>query len=186
MPRLLMLKNEEIVDLFKKSLSATVKSIGKSGKIEINFVDKNPSINGEQVNLVNPSVSSLKKNLIYLRAEADAMALKLRLHNSQIHKKNLSSNDIANEIFHVLEQSRIEAKGSNIFKGIKSNIHNKHNIDLKNINEKNSDNDHLINAFKYVSYGELTNQTLLDERYLSYKKIIKKKLGSQYSNYFNK
>ena len=185
MPRLLMLENEEIVDLFKKSLSATVKSIGKSGNIEINFVDKNPSINGEQVNLANPSVSSLKKNLTYLRAEADAMALEFRLHDFQIHKKHLSSNDTANEIFRVLEQSRIEAKGSVIFKGIKLNINNKHNIDLKNINEKNSDKGHLVNAFKYVSYGELTNQTL-DGRYLSYKKIIKKKLGDQYSNYFNK
>ena len=185
MPSLLMLENEEIVDLFKKSLSATVKSIGKSGKIEINFVDKNPSINGEQVNLVNPSVSSLKNNLTYLRAEADAMALEFRLHDSQIHKKHLSSNDTANEIFRVLEQSRIEAKGSDIFKGIKLNIRNKHNVDLKNINEKNSDKDYLVNAFKYVSYGELTNQTL-DGRYLSYKKIIKKKLGDQYSNYFNK
>jgi len=83
-----MLENEEIVDLFKKSLSATVKSISKSGKIEINFVDKNPSINGEQVNLANPNISSLKKNLTYLRAEADAMALEFRLHDSQIHKKN--------------------------------------------------------------------------------------------------
>ncbi len=184
MPRLLMLENEEIVDLFKKSLSATVKSIGKSEEIEINFVDENPSINGKKVNLANPSISSLKNNLSYLRAEADSMALEFRLHDSQIHKKHLSSNDTANVIFRVLEQSRIEAKGSNIFKGIKLNIHNKHNVDIKNINTKNNDKDSLIEAFKYVSYGELTNQTL-EGRYLSYKKLIKKKLGSQYSNYFN-
>ena len=180
-----MLENEEIVDLFKKSLSATVKSIGKSGNIEINFVDKNPSINGDQVNLANPSIDSLKNNLTYLRAEADTMALEFRLHDSEIHKKHINSNDTANEIFRVLEQSRIEAKGSDIFKGIKLNIHNKHNVDLKNINNKNSDKDYLVNAFKYVSYGELTNQTL-GGKYLSYKKIIKKKLGEQYSNYFNK
>ncbi len=180
-----MLENEEILDLFKKSLSATVKSIGKTEKIEINFVDKKPSINGEEVNLANPSIASLKNNLTYLRAEADVMALEFRLHNSQIHKKHLSSNDTANEIFRVLEQSRIEAKGSDIFKGIKLNIQNKHNVDLKNINNKNSDRDYLVNAFKYVSYGELTNQTL-GGKYLSYKKIIKKKLGDQYSNYFNK
>ena len=180
-----MLENEEIVDLFKKSLSATIKSIGKSENIEINFVDKNPSINGDQVNLANPSIDSLKNNLNYLRAEADTVALEFRLHDSEIHKKHLSLNDTANEIFRVLEQSRIEAKGSDIFKGIKLNIHNKHNVDLKNINNNNSDKDYLINAFKYVSYGELTNQTL-GGRYLSYKKIIKKKLGQQYSNYFNK
>ena len=69
--------------------------------------------------------------------------------------------------------------------GIKLNIHNKHNVDVKNISDKNNDKNFLINAFKYVSYGELTNQTL-DGRYLSYKKLIKKKLGGQYSNYFNK
>ena len=90
-----MLENEEIVDLFKKSLSATIKSIGKSGNIEINFVDKNPSINGDQVNLANPNIDSLKNNLTYLRAEADTMALEFRLHNSEIHKKHLSSNDTA-------------------------------------------------------------------------------------------
>ena len=39
--------------------------------------------------------------------------------------------------------------------------------------------------FKYVSYGELTNQTL-GKKYLSYKKIIKQKLGDQYIKYFDK
>ena len=53
-------------------------------------------------------------------AEADAIALEFRLHDSQIHKKHLGPNNTANEIFRVLEQSRIEAKGSSIFKGIKS------------------------------------------------------------------
>ena len=36
-----------IIDQFKKSLSATVKSIGKSEDIEIEFVKENPSINGK-------------------------------------------------------------------------------------------------------------------------------------------
>jgi len=180
-----MLESEKLIDLFKNSLSATIKSIGKSREIEINFVDKNPSINGKQVNLANLNILSLKNNLNYIRAEADAIALEFRLHDSQIHEKHLSSNDVANEIFRVLEQSRIEAKGSNIFKGIKQNIHNKHKLDIKNIKDKNSEKDNLINAFKYVSYGELTNQTL-DGGYLSFKKLIKKKLGNQYSKYFNK
>ena len=131
-----MLENEELIDQFKKSLSATVKSIGKSEDIEINFVDEDPSINGKQVNLATPNISSLKNNLNYIRAEADTMALEIRLHNSQIHKKFISSSDIANKIFNVVEKSRIEAKGSNIFKGIKSNIFNKHKFDMDNIIQK--------------------------------------------------
>ena len=43
-----MLENEKIIDEFKKSLSATVKSIGKSEDIEIKFVNENPSINGKK------------------------------------------------------------------------------------------------------------------------------------------
>ena len=71
-----MLENEEIIDLFKKSLSVTVKSIGKSENLEINFVNENPSIDGKQINLTIPSISSLKKNLNYFRGEADMMALR--------------------------------------------------------------------------------------------------------------
>ena len=38
-----MLENDEIIDQFKKSLSATIKSIGKSNNIEVNFVQDNES-----------------------------------------------------------------------------------------------------------------------------------------------
>ena len=41
MQKLLMLKNSEVIEEFKKSLSATVKSIGKNDEIEINFVKEN-------------------------------------------------------------------------------------------------------------------------------------------------
>jgi len=180
-----MLENKEIVNNFKKSLSATVKSIGKSENLEIKFVEENPSINGKQINLKIPSFTSIKKNLNYIRAEADTIALEIRLHKSLIHNKYLSSSNIANEIFHCMELSRIEAKGSLIFKGIKSNIFKKHSIDINNIVQNNDKEKTFINSFRYVSYGELTNQRL-DGKYSSYKKFIKKKLGKQYDNYFDK
>ena len=44
-----MLENEELIDEFKKSISSTVKSIGKSEEIEIEFIDGMPSISGKQV-----------------------------------------------------------------------------------------------------------------------------------------
>ena len=114
-----MLESKEVIDEFKKSLTATIKSIGKSEDIEINFVDEKPSINGKQINLASPSISTIVNNLNYIRAEADTMALEIRLHDSQVHKKYFNSSNIANEILNVVEQSRIEAKGSDIFKGIK-------------------------------------------------------------------
>ena len=61
---------------------------------------------------------------------------------------------------------------------------NKHKIDINNISKKKEDKNQFVNAFKYVSYSELTNQKL-DGNYSKYKKIIKKKLGNNYINYFN-
>ena len=50
-----MLKNNEFVEEFKKSLSATVKSIGKNEELEINYVKENPSIIGNTINLTDTS-----------------------------------------------------------------------------------------------------------------------------------
>ena len=135
-----MLKNEEFLEEFKKSLSATIKSIGKSDLIEVNFVKDSSSINGNVINLIEPNLKSIKENINYIRAEADVMALEVRFHKKKIHEKYLSQNNISNDIFNAFEKSRIEAQGSNIFKGIKSNILNKHELDLRNkdVSENNS------------------------------------------------
>ena len=176
--------NEEIVDQFKKSLSAAVKSIGKSQELEVDFIDDDPSIVGNKINLKIPNISSIKNNVNYLRAEADSLALEARLHDSKIHQKYISYNNIGDKIFKAIEKSRIEANGSKIFKGVKSNIFDKHNIDINKLKINNESDKFIIEAFKYVSYCELTNQKLKGN-YLDYKKLVKQKLGSQYDSYFN-
>ncbi|MEC7745361.1 MAG: hypothetical protein VX534_02850 [Pseudomonadota bacterium] len=184
-----MLENDEIVDQFKKSLSATIKSIGKSNTIEVNFVQDGPSIDGDIINLNEPNLQSLKKNLNYMRAEADSMALEIRLHTKEIHQEYLGHNDIVNEIFNAVEQSRIEAQGSHIFKGIKLNILNKHKFDIQNTKDKNNkdkeDYKEIIKAFRYVSYSELTVE-ILGGKFSAYKKLIQKKLSHEYNDFFKK
>ena len=150
-----MLKNEDIIEEFKKSLSATTKSISKNNKIEINYIKENASIDGNYINLTEPNIDDIKKNLTYIRAEADALALEFRFHSKEIHSKFVDNSETSNEIFNALEQSRIQAKGANTFQGIKSNITKKHFLDLeKNIN--NNDNN-IANAFKYVAYEKFLN-----------------------------
>ena len=184
-----MLENDEIVDQFKKSLSATIKSIGKSNTIEVNFVQDGPSIDGDIINLNEPNLQSLKKNLNYMRAEADSMALEIRLHAKEIHQEYLGNNDVVNEIFNAVEQSRIEAQGSHIFKGIKLNILNKHKFDIQNTEDKNNkdkeDYKEIIKAFRYVSYSELTGE-ILGGKFSAYKTLIQKKLSHEYNDFFKK
>ena len=135
-----MSKNSEIIEDFKKSLSATIKSIGKKEDIEINFVKENPSIIGNTINLTEPKIENFKNNLEYLRAEADSFALEFRLHSKDIHQNFLNQDELSNEIINVLEQARVEAIGSNEFKGIQKNLKNKYIRDLKIGNNKKDQN----------------------------------------------
>ena len=149
-----MLKSSELLEEFKKSISATVKSIGKNEDLEINYVKENPSINGNIINLTEPNIENIKNNLTYLRAEADSLALEFRLHSKEIHENFINNDTLSNEIINALEQTRIEVKGSQEFKGIGTNLRNKHSQDLGKISQQKSQ-DALIQAFRYVSYEEL-------------------------------
>jgi len=180
-----MLENKEVLEQFKNSLTTTIKSIGKSNSIEVNFVKDSPSINGKIINLIEPNLKSIKNNLNYIRAEADSKALEFRFHNNKIHQKFLGQNDLSDDIFNSIEQSRIEAQGSKIFKGIKYNILNKHKFDLKNNISQKKDANEIINALRYVSYCELTGESL-SGKFIDYKNNIKKKLGKKYDNFFSK
>ena len=177
-----MSKNSEIIEEFKKSLSATIKSIGKKEDIEINFVKENPSIIGNTINLTEPKIENFKKNLEYLRAEADSFALEFRLHSKDIHQNFLNQDELSNEIINVLEQARVEAIGSSEFKGIQINLKNKYIRDLKNGNTK-KDQNLLIKAFKNVAFEEIVGVDL-GENNSSFKNIVKEKLKKDYSNFF--
>ena len=177
-----MLKNEDILEEFKKSLTATTKSISKNNEVEINFTKENSSIDGNHIHLTEPNIESIKKNLDYIRAEADSLALEFRFHSKEIHNNFINNGDFSNEIFNAVEQSRVEAKGSNSFKGIKSNITKKHLLDIK----KNSHNKEtkIPEAFKYVAYEKFLNVDLGHYNEKN-RKIIKKKLGDDYDKVFN-
>ena len=168
-----MLKNDNVLEEFKKSLSVTIKSISKNEQLVVNFVKENSSIDGNFVNITEPNIESIKKNLTYIRAEADAMALEFRLHSKEIHQNFIIENLQSNKIFNAVEQSRIEALGSNIFKGIKSNIKKKHLLDLKN-NQLNENKTNLTEAFRYVAYEKLLDIDL-GELNQNNRTIIKKK-----------
>ena len=178
-----MLKNSEVIEEFKKSLSATIKSIGKNEDLEINYVKENPSIIGNTINLTEPNIENIKNNLTYLRAEADSLALEFRLHSKEIHNNFINNDELSNEIVNALEQTRIEVKGSQEFKGIGNNLNLKHIRDLKKISQQ-STKDILITAFRYISYEELIGQNLGNESN-KFKKILKEKLKTNYNNFFS-
>ena len=177
-----MLKNNELIEEFKKSLSATIKSIGKKEDLEINYVKENSYISGNTVNLNETKIEDIENNLSYIRAEADSLALEFRLHSSEIHKNFTNNDDLSNNIIHTLEQTRFQAKGCDEFKGIKKNLDEKYEKDLLN-NSNVKSKDILIEAFRYVAYEELLDHDL-GEKNNKFRKIIREKLKNNYDSFF--
>jgi len=177
-----MLKNNDLIEEFKKSLSATIKSIGKKEDLEINYVRENSYISGNTVNLNETNIEDIENNLSYIRAEADSLALEFRLHSNEIHKNFTNNDDLSNNIIHTLEQTRFEAKGCSEFKGIKKNLDKKYEKDLLN-NSNVKSKDILIEAFRYVAYEELLDHDL-GEKNNKFRKIIREKLNNNYDGFF--
>ena len=177
-----MLKNNELIEEFKKSLSATIKSIGKKEDLEINYVKENSYISGNTINLNETNIEDIEHNLSYIRAEADSLALEFRLHSNEIHKNFTNNNDLSNNIINTLEKTRIEAKGCSEFKGIKKNLDEKYEKDLLN-NSNVKSKDILIEAFRYVAYENLLDHDL-GEKNNKFRKIIREKLNNNYDSFF--
>ena len=177
-----MLKNNELIEEFKKSLSATIKSIGKKKDLEINYVKENSYISENTINLNETNIEDIERNLSYIRAEADSLALEFRLHSNEIHKNFTNNDDLSNNIINTLEQTRIEAKGCSEFKGIKKNLDEKYEKDLSN-NSNIKSKDILIEAFRYVAYEKLLDHDL-GQKNNKFRKIIREKLNNNYDNFF--
>ncbi|MDC3131623.1 cobalamin biosynthesis protein CobT [Pelagibacteraceae bacterium] len=179
-----MLKNNELIEEFKKSLSATIKSIGKNEELEINYTKENSFISGNTINIEEPNIKDIVYNLSYVRAKADSLALEFRLHSNEIHKNFTNNDSLSNEIINTLEHTRVEAKGCEEFKGIKKNLNEKYEKDLLNINYDKS-KEVLIEAFRFVAYEELLGHDLGDKN-SKFRKIIKDKFQNKHDDFFKK
>ena len=111
-------------DHFKRTLSIVTKTISKNKKIEINFENRNSSINGNIVNIKEFPENLSIKNISQIRNEADSIGSQIRYHNSEIHRKYIKDESQAKKIFDSLERSRCEALGSFSFKGISKTFAN--------------------------------------------------------------
>ena len=74
-----MLKSEEILEKFKKSLTAATRSISQCNLVEINFTKENSSINGNLINLPEPNIESLKHLRSRIQFHPDYFLTSLRV-----------------------------------------------------------------------------------------------------------
>ena len=115
------------VETFKRVLAATTKALAGKTELEVQY-------GGEVAGLVKsggidhlvlpipPSKATLE-TLAKSRGEADALALRLSLHDPDVFAKDLPKPGPARAICEALEQARVESLGAKVMDGVSDNLH---------------------------------------------------------------
>src|SRR6056300_1009063 len=126
------------IEVFKKSISSTLKAISKKKDIYINF-GAEKEISNEAVTLPIPSIKLEDIEKKEIRGIADSIALKFKYHDKKLHEKLKPNSKMINKIFDSIEDARYEAIGINEYSGIKNHLEINMESKYKNIQINKND-----------------------------------------------
>ena len=99
------------LDNFKRSLGAATKAISGEPELDISFGGDVAGLVRDQMMLPSLPPKPKAKLIAKARGEADALALRLALHDKDIHTSNMPDSGPARQVFEAMEQARVEALG---------------------------------------------------------------------------
>jgi len=169
-----MQKKEELIQNFKIAIASATKSISNVKDVEIIFGNQNLKTNKKIIKLPDLDNTDKKINYLQTRALADSEALKIRYSNNKILETYKPRGNISKKLYYIAEKIRYEKLGSLEFKGIKNNIDNFYNENLKNLNFDKNENKY-IDAFENYLRSSIFNYKN-NKNFRSYKKEFDNKL----------
>ncbi|MBX9989413.1 MAG: cobaltochelatase subunit CobT [Phreatobacter oligotrophus] len=90
--------------------------------LEVTYAPDKPGLAGDKARLPEPPRKLSAKDAAIVRGHGDAMALRLAVHNSKVHRALVPDGQAARAIFEAVENARIEAIGSNRMTGVAQNL----------------------------------------------------------------
>jgi cobaltochelatase CobT len=117
-----MAQNESAVESFRRVTAAAMRAIGRKTELNVTFAPGQHGLAGTEARLPLPARDLPKTEVAQVRGEADAIALKLRLHNAETHRREAPRTEMGRQIFDAVEQARVEAIGSRYMAGVSENL----------------------------------------------------------------
>jgi len=117
-------KEENPTERFQRAVGCAVRAIaGKKGEeLAVSFDSDTPQLSGEQAQLPFPARDLNVLDVEMVRGSADALALRLRYHDADAHRRAQPRGRNARAIFEAVEQARIESLGARRFAGVAANL----------------------------------------------------------------
>ena len=110
------------IDTFKRALSSATKAIAAREDLEVSFGGDVAGVVRDQVMLPSLPPKPHPAQIAKARGEADALALRIALHDAGTHAENLPKSGAARQVFEALEQARVEALGGQHLAGLSDNL----------------------------------------------------------------
>ena len=112
---------EDAHELVKRVTAAALKAVAKR-EVTVTFAHGAPSVSPEEARLPTPSRQVSPGEFNQLRGAADALALRLRYHDTALHRKTAPRGREARAVFDAIEQVRVEAIGAKRMVGVDANL----------------------------------------------------------------
>ncbi len=115
---------EDPNELIKRVTTATLKAVAghSEEEVTVNYAPGGANLVGNTAHLPAPQGDVDQDAFTKLRGAADAMGLRLRYHDEQVHREHMPPGPDAKAVYDALEQVRCESLGSNRLSGVSQNL----------------------------------------------------------------
>ena len=99
-----------------------MRAMAREPELEVSFGVREPGASGKTARLTQVPRDLDRHAVAMARGEADALALKLRHHDTRTHARRRPASELGRSIFDVVEEARCESIGAMRMKGVADNI----------------------------------------------------------------
>ncbi|WP_029941547.1 cobaltochelatase subunit CobT [Sphingomonas astaxanthinifaciens] len=110
------------LDRFRQVLAGTARAIARDPDVEVAFASESGAQGGKLARVVSPGAGLAPRLVAEARGAADAVALRLRHHDSKLHLGLAPADAEARAVFDALEGARVEALGARTMAGVRDNL----------------------------------------------------------------
>lgn len=111
---------------FKRAVAGCIRAMAGAPTLEVSFAAEKPGLSTAdgilQARLPEPPRRLGPREAAIVRGQADAFALKLALHDENLHRKIAPQSETGRAVFEAVEQARCEAIGARRMDGVKANL----------------------------------------------------------------
>ncbi len=115
-------KDNTRAEEFKKATAGALRAVAGQTDVQVAYQPGPSGLAGKRARLPMPTRALPPAEMAKLRGAADALALRIKHHDDNVHNARMPARREAREVYDALEQARVEVVGSTNMAGVAANL----------------------------------------------------------------